>query len=68
MSQPTCEFCGRSGSMDMTVQPTSFYRQGRRGQGAMTAMWAPAEYSETLGAVCCPQCFKPRFYARQVAA
>jgi hypothetical protein len=68
VSQPTCEFCGKPGSMDMTVQPTAFYRQGRCGQGAMTATWVAAEYSPTLDAVCCPRCFKRRFYRREVAA
>lgn len=63
MSQQACEFCGRDGSPDMTRQPTTFHRQGRRNQGAMTATWAPATFSEALDAVACPECWKPRFYA-----
>lgn len=62
-----CEFCGASGGFDMTRYPARFHRQGRRGQGAMTAQWAPATYSESLDAVCCIPCFQPRFY-RQAAA
>lgn len=58
-----CDFCGAPGGMDMTIPPLAFYKQGRRSQGAMTPMWAPAEWSPTLGAIVCPPCFKPRFYS-----
>lgn len=57
-----CKFCGAKGAMDMTIPPLSYYKQGRRGQGAMTPMWAEATYSPTLDAVVCPPCFKLRFY------
>lgn len=54
-----CDFCGNAGGFDMSG---SYHRQGRGNQGAMTPLWAPAEFSPTLDAVACPRCFTERFY------
>lgn len=58
-----CEFCGQPGGWDL-APGSSFRKQGRRNQGAMTPQWCEADWSETLQAVVCPPCFKQRFYRR----
>jgi hypothetical protein len=63
-----CEFCGEPGARDMRALPNGFHKQGRRNQGAMTPQYSPAEYSPTLGAVCCVACFQQRFYTLKGAA
>jgi hypothetical protein len=57
-----CEFCGQRGALDQWIYPVTWRRVGRGRQGAMGPVWGEAEYSPTVGAVCCPQCFKQRFF------
>lgn len=62
-----CEFCGSTGCHDLRAYPAHFYKQGRRGQGAMTPKWVTPTYSPTLDAVACHACFQKRFYATAAA-
>jgi hypothetical protein len=65
---PQCEDCGATGARDLRVYPASYRKSGRRNQGAMTPLWAPVAYSESLGKFVCIACFQKQFYARTRAA
>jgi DNA-binding XRE family transcriptional regulator len=67
-ARPQAPNAKRTGARDLRVYPASYRKSGRRNQGAMTPLWAPVAYSESLGKFVCIACFQKQFYARTRAA